>query len=180
MQTGSIYCANQQTFILITEGPSFISVMHLPQHRDHRPQIYDVHIEGGDFMLCLMFVDSTVFKQQFYCLKTLYTTSLVMQLLISYQVNSQQENYRYQAIRRIQAISQRQFLLEEEFCRIIYSRYVSHMANSYNLKRNVDCNFCSKLQKIFPVPKIILKADWLGVAIVQMRYLHKNQRLKFT
>ena len=38
----------------------------------------------------------------------------------------QQENYRHQR-QRIQVISQRQFLLQEEFCGIIYSRYVSHI-----------------------------------------------------
>ena len=35
-----------------------------------------------------------------------------------------------------------------------------------NLKRNVDCNLCSMFEKIFQVPKIIFKADWLGVIIV--------------
>ena len=68
-----------------------------------------------------------------------------------------------------QAISQRQLLLLERFLsRIIQQVFQSQDQQLYfqksNLKRNVDSNFCSKLQKIFQVPKILFKADWLGVA----------------
>ena len=39
-----------------------------------------------------------------------------------------------------------------------------------NLQQNIDCNFCSKLQKMIQVSKIIFKADWLGVIIVQLSF----------
>ena len=69
---------------------------------------------------------------------------------------------------RIQAISWRQFLLLEISCSIIIQQVCqSHDQQLYfrksTLKRNIDCNFCSKLQKIFQVPKIISKANWQGV-----------------
>ena len=66
---------------------------------------------------------------------------------------------------RIQAISYRQFLLLERF----YSRIIEQICQSHdqqlyfrksNLKQNVDCNVCCKLQKIFQVPKIIFKAGF--------------------
>ena len=66
---------------------------------------------------------------------------------------------------RIQAISYRQFLLLERF----YSRIIEQICQSHdqqlyfrksNLKQNVDCNVCCKLQKIFQVPKIICKAGF--------------------
>ena len=40
-----------------------------------------------------------------------------------------------------------------------------------NLQQNIDCNFCSKLQKAIQVSKIIFKADWLGVIIVQLSFV---------
>ena len=66
---------------------------------------------------------------------------------------------------RIQAISYRQFLLLERF----YSRIIEQICQSHdqqlyfrksNLKQNVDCNVCCKLQEIFQVPKIICKAGF--------------------
>ena len=99
---------------------------------------------------------------------------LVMQLMISYQENGYQENYGHQR-QIIYAISQRQFLLQEEFC----YRKLQQVGHSYdqqlyieksNLKQGVDCNFCSKLQKIFQVLKIKFKADSPGLFIVQLLF----------
>ena len=99
---------------------------------------------------------------------------LVIQLLISYQVYGHQENQDHQG-QGIWKISQRQFLLREEFCyRMLQQLCQSNNQQRYfqnsGLKQNDDCNFCSKFQKIFQVPKIIFKADWLGVAIAQLPF----------
>ena len=106
------------------------------------------------------------------------SSHLVMQLMISCQVNGYQENYGHQR-RRIQVISQRQFSLQEEFC----YRMLQQVCQSYdqqlylqesNLKRNIDCNFCSKLLQIFQMPKNILKPNWLGIVIVQLPFKKPN------
>ena len=75
---------------------------------------------------------------------------LVMQLMISYQMNGLQENYGHQR-QRTQVINQRQVLLQEQFCysmlqQICQSYDQQPYFQEYNLKRNIDCNLCSKLQ----------------------------------
>ena len=77
--------------------------------------------------------------------------SFVVQLRLSYQVNGPQKYYGHHRH------EYRQLARESCLCRNIYFQ-------KYNLKQNVYCNFCSKLQKMFQAPKIIFKADWLGVA----------------
>ena len=90
------------------------------------------------------------------------TRSLVIHLLISYQLNDHQENYGNQRL-KIQVIRDSSLCKKNFVARMLHEVCQSHDQKLYftnsKFKPNVDCNLVEVGEKPFEAPKFILKSD---------------------